>query len=171
MRRLLVDLVTAAALAAAPLGAVLALRPGWRELALDLYVLFVGGLALYGALAATREAGGAGAPHAFERALAPASAGSERLPELARLEREVVLAQSSSFDVHSRLRPALRDVASDRLWRHRGIELDRSPEARPALGEELWEFVRPGREPPSNRHARGLSLPELERLVETLERL
>jgi hypothetical protein len=91
--------------------------------------------------------------------------------DLATLEQLVSIAQSSAADVHLRLRPALRRIAAGKLTARR-IVLDGDPEAaRAALGEELWEIVRPGRPAPADSRAPGLSLSSLSALVTTLEDL
>jgi hypothetical protein len=91
--------------------------------------------------------------------------------DLATVEQLVSIAQSSAADVHLRLRPALRRIAAGKLAAHR-IVLDGDPEAaRAALGDELWEIVRPGRPAPADSRGPGLSLSRLSGLVTTLEDL
>ena len=71
----------------------------------------------------------------------------EPIQELDRIDRTVVLAGANEFDLHYRLRPLLRKLAAERLLGKHGVDLDREPErARPLLGEDLWELVRPERE-------------------------
>ena len=98
----------------------------------------------------------------------------ERLPELARLEREVTLGTVE------RLRPPL-PAAAGRCARsprgllavRRGVELDREPEpARAALGDETWELVRAGpRAAAPTASAAGSSSTTLRRVVAALEAL
>ncbi|MET0607959.1 MAG: hypothetical protein ABW045_04315, partial [Gaiellaceae bacterium] len=89
---------------------------------------------------------------------------------LAKLEREVVLASGTSFDVHFRLRPVLREIAVHRLASRRGLTLDSgSPEVRTLVGDELWEVVRPDREPPDDRFGPGLPLARLRLALDRLE--
>jgi hypothetical protein len=91
--------------------------------------------------------------------------------DLATIEQLVSIAQSSAADVHLRLRPVLRRIAAGKLAPRR-IVLDRDPEAaRAALGEELWDIVRPGRPAPADPRGPGLSLSRLTALVGTLEAL
>lgn len=143
-----------------------------RERLLDGYVLFVGGLLMLGLVRATREAGAGERSSLYERALRRRVLAAARPPELAKLERAVTLGASSSFDLHVRVRPVLRQIAAHRLAARRGAELDSgAPEVRAALGEELWELVRPGREPPDDRFAPGMSVPRLRDAVERLERI
>jgi hypothetical protein len=74
-------------------------------------------------------------------------------------------------DVHVRVRPLLREIAAP-LLRRLGVHLDSEPQrARALLGEELWEVVRHDRPRPLERREPGLALPDLERLVQRLERL
>lgn len=144
-----------------------------RERLLGGYVLFVGGLLLLGLVEATRSGGGPRRPSLYERALERRRRSPARPPDLARLEREVELAAAGSFDLHFRLRPALRDVAAHRLSSRYGLELDSgAPEVRAALGEELWEIVRPDRRPPVDRgFGPGLALTRLRAALDRLERI
>lgn len=89
------------------------------------------------------------------------------------LERRLSLASSSAYDLHFRLRPLIREIARARLARQHGVDLDREPEqARALVGNgRVWELIRPDREPPEDRHARGWSEYELESLMEELEGL
>jgi hypothetical protein len=141
----------------------------------DVYLLCVGALFLLTLTKATLALGG-GEPSEVEATLGrrrrrrPAAAGDE-LPELARIERELVMGSASAFDFHRRVRPLLREVAEYRL-RGRGILVDEQPaRARAILGEDVWELVCREREPPDDRHAPGLGLDELESLVDRLERV
>jgi hypothetical protein len=110
-------------------------------------------------------------PSGFDAAFAPAAAGRARPASLARAEREVMLATGTAFDVHFRLRPLVRDVASGLLLR-RGVDLERSPDrARVLLGPDVWALIRPDRPPPEDRSAAGLPLAEIERTVDALERI
>jgi hypothetical protein len=134
------------------------------------YLLFVGAVVALALALATREASPAAADSAYERALRLRQRRGARPPELEKLEREVVLAAMSSFDLHMRLRPLLREIAAHRLATRRGLELDRGgPEVEGVLGEDLWSLVRPGRQPPHDRFAPGLPLSGLRRAVDRLE--
>jgi hypothetical protein len=133
-------------------------------------VHLVGALAVLGAVLATRQA----FPLDRGSTLAAALEHDPREPlrprELERLEREVTLGTSTAFDLHYRLRPILREVAEQRLLDRRGLRLERGGrEVEDALGEELWELVRPGRKPPEKRYARGLAPEAVRRVVERLE--
>ena len=110
-------------------------------------------------------------PSAFDAAFAPRRRTRARPASLERVEREVALASGTAFDVHYRLRPPVRTVASALLVR-RGVDLERAPErAQTMVGTELWDLIRPERAAPDDRTAPGLSLETIERVVEELERL
>ena len=150
-------------------------RPGSWDRALDVYLLFLAGLFLFALARVTRKLS-AGEPSELESRLARRRRArrreEQRLPELARLEREVVMASAGAFDLHRRVRPILREIAEHRLLSRRGILLDEdTDEARELLGETTWDLVRADRPPPEDRHGRGLEPAELERVVQTLERL
>ena len=87
-----------------------------------------------------------------------------RLPELERMEREVTLGVASSFDLHFRLLPDLREIARARLERVGKVP---SPET---LGR-WWELLSPDRPAPDDRFAKGISEAELRALVADLEKL
>jgi hypothetical protein len=152
--------------------------------------VFLAMLALAGAGVALAEGG---APHALIRAdalvlaalvayvavrrLAPPKrrrarrAARPELPHrLERLERRVAVAVGSALDMHTGVRPVLREVAGERLAR-RGIALDADPDAPRLLGDELWEIVRPDRPVPDRIDPHGLPLRELRRHLDTLEAL
>jgi hypothetical protein len=95
------------------------------------------------------------------------------VPEtLVRMEGRTALGVAGAFDLHFRLRPRLRGVATELLASRCGIGLDAEPDrAREVLGEETWEIVREDRPPPTDRLARGIPIPELHRVVESLENL
>lgn len=91
--------------------------------------------------------------------------------DLARIERAVASGTASAGDLHLRLRPILRDIASDGLRRH-GVELDADPaRAQQLLAPATWEIVRPGRPAPSDAFARGLPAEHLDVVIDDLEAL
>jgi hypothetical protein len=161
------------ALASVALGGALFLFPGRRDTSLDVYILFLGALGLVTAVRATRAA----SPDVHEPSLAaeledPLDVPPQRPRELERLEREVYLSLGSSFYLHHRLRPLLREIAAHRLLRRHGIELDGRPDAaRKLMGEEAWEWLRPERPEPRDRWASGPPLSELRGVVDALERI
>lgn len=172
-RRLVFRAVQTLLLPTLALAGAVALAPGRTRLAIHLYALVVSAAALVALLAALRRA----YPAAPRRSLVDAvleqrAAPEERLPELARLEREVTLAGSNAFDLHFRLRPVLRETAAGLLASRRGVDLDRQPErARALLGETAWNLVRADVDPPSNRRGPGIAIVKLREVVEALERI
>jgi hypothetical protein len=147
---------------------VAGLAPGRADLALRVYALVVCGTALVLALLALRHA------YPPERPLRSERQGprQRRTPpsSLARIEHEAALGVSGSFDLHYRLAPRLRSIASGLLESRRRIVLERQPEAaRATLGESTWSLVRPDRPAPDDRLARGIPRDELARVVDSLE--
>ena len=154
------------------LAAALAVLPGRAEVAFRLYLLVLAGFALSTLLLLLRAALPVRGVSPVDAALGRRPPARQRIPELERLEREVTLGLATAFDLHFRLRPTLRRIASELLRARRGIDLDASPDAaRGALGEETWELVRADREPPVDRYARGLDLASLRSVVTSLEAL
>ena len=172
MRGTVLRVAGLAAAALAALGAFLSFAPGHTQLALHVYLLVVGAVAL--AALVLRMAGGRHGSHgsAFERALAAPAPDQPRLPELAKLERTLELAAANAFDVHFRLRPIARDTVSQLLATRHGIDLDRNPDAaRRVLDPVVWDLVRSDRPPPADRGGRGASPEELADLISALERV
>lgn len=148
--------------------AVVALAPGRAGLALRVYALLVCGTALVRALLALRRAFPPEAQLHADRRAQP----ERRNPpsSLARIEHEVALGVAGSFDLHYRLAPRLRSLASGLLEARRRISLERQPDAaRAVLGESTWALVRPDRTAPDDRLARGLPEDELAEVVRSLE--
>ena len=148
---------------------VTAFLPGRLGVAVRVYALVLCAVALLLVLAALRRA--------YPR-VAPLRHGSgqrrsmQRPGSLARIEHLAALGVAGSFDLHHRLRPRLRTIAQGLLSTRRRISLDAQPDAaRAALGGEAYDFVRPDRPPPDDRLGRGVPVAELERVVESLERV
>jgi hypothetical protein len=151
-------------------GVVALVVPSRAELVGHLWLVAVLALALALALDRLRQAIPS-RPSAFDAAFGARGPVHAQPASLARVEREVALATGTAFDVHYRLRPILRSLASGLLLR-RGVDLDRRPErARELLGADVWELVRPDREPPHDRSAPGLPVEVVERSIDELERL
>jgi hypothetical protein len=168
VRRLLGGAVLGIGLAGIVLAVVHAAAPGRGALELDVFVLVAGAFAVLTAVLATRQA----FPQAEGSALAEALEREPKEPvrpsDLVRTERLLML--SSTFDLHYRLRPILREVAEQRLADRRGLRLDTgSPQVRQVLGEELWELLRPDRSAPERRFEAGLPHDALARVIERLE--
>jgi hypothetical protein len=155
------------ALAAGALLLARLLAPGRFELELDVFILFVGAVALLNVVLAARGAYPREERSALAEALEREPDESLRPAELERLERELTMAVATAFDVHVRLRPVVREIAGARLAA-RGLRLD---DAEEVLGEDLWELAREDRPTPAQRHAAGISPETLERVVARLETL
>jgi hypothetical protein len=88
------------------------------------------------------------------------------------MEREVALGLSTDFDLHYRLRPTLRRIATELLAARRGIDLDANPDAaHRALGNDAWEIVRGDRELSRESFADGVDIASLRLAVSALEGL
>jgi hypothetical protein len=171
VRKVLIDSIAVAGLATAALFIARALAPGRRELELDIYALTLGALAILCAVTWLRRTLPPAGESSLQRALEGARPVRSQLPELARLERELYIGGAQAFDLHYRVRPVLREIALARLA-ERGLRLDAGDEAvREELGNELWDLVRPDREPPVDRHGGAIGLSGVERLVTRLEGL
>lgn len=85
----------------------------------------------------------------------------------------LAVASSTQSDLHFRLRRRVRRIASARLSRRHGIDLDREPEraAQVMGGSRAWDLIRPDREPPEDDAARARAEHDLEQVIEELERL
>jgi hypothetical protein len=164
VRRHLFDLVLLGALATIAAGYAALTHPDVRTTALHIYVLFIGGLLMLGIVAAAGDAVTRGHRSRFDAALAEPSEPPTRLSGLERMEREVTLARLSSFDLHFRLLPHLREIAQARLEGE-----GKAPSAE-TLGR-WWELLRADRPAPDDRFAPGISEADLSALVADLERL
>ena len=170
MKRLLAGVVLGTAIAAAGLVVARVVEPGWEALELDVFVLVVGALTVFAAVLATRQAFPLGAGSVLAEALENELRQPVRPQELERTERLLAIAATTAFDLHVRLRPILRNVAEQRLADRQGLRLDSGdPSVEEALGEELWELVRPDREAPERRFAPGLERAAMRRVIERLE--
>lgn len=167
MRRDLGGAVRALALPTAALLGVAFLAPGRLELALRIFALVVAAAVVVLALRALdrtfpRET-------ALDMALARRSA-AQAPPSLARVENEVLLGMASAVDLHYRLVPRLRTIASGLLASRRNVSLAADSErAREILGDEVWNLVRSDRAAPEDRLAVGIAASELERITHALE--
>ena len=143
---------------------------GRVELVFHVYVLILAAIALAHLVRAVRTVHPPASRSGFDSALQKRKVRQQRLPELERVERAVTLGMTTAFDLHFRLRPSLRRTATELLAVHRGIDLDKSPDAaRHMLGDETWEIVRADREPPANRSDPGIDIASLRAVVTSLE--
>ena len=76
--------------------------------------------------------------------------------------------QASAF--HYRLRPALRDVADERLQARHGVGID-DPAARELLGPVVHDHLRADRPEPADRRAPGVDADTLHTILTTVESL
>jgi hypothetical protein len=166
-RAINLGLVFSAAIAIAALAV-----SGLRDALLEVYLLGIGGVLLLALVRTTTGTASGIATSDFDRALAdmgrryPSDSG-----ELS-LVHDVQQSVASSFHLHTRLRPLLREIAAHRLSMRFGVDLDREHErARELIGSEAWELVRPERPPPSDRLAPGPPASHLSKVVEELERI
>jgi hypothetical protein len=138
--------------------------PGERRIAVHVYLLFLGALLMLVVVLAV----GAAAPRARRSDLAAAlderPEPTGRVPQLAKVEREVTLAIGNAYDLHTRLLPHLREIAASRLER-------RGQRPGPDTLGRWWELLRPDRPEPSDRFAPGIAEHELRALVADLEAL
>ena len=147
------------------------ISPGRKDLELDVFILVLGVLGLLVLAAELGRLAPSAEGSLLEDALEPDPVEERPIAGLLRLERELSMASARQFDLHYRLRPVLRDVASARL-EQRGLDLDSGrPAAQELLGEELFELTALDREPPKNRLAPGPGVEGLDRTISRLERL
>jgi hypothetical protein len=170
MRRRLLAVGAAAAAALVVLVIVLAAVPDRRALALQVYAFGLCAIVLIWLLGRTGAARDESS--AFDEARRVETPDDEPVVDLARIEREVTLGVANAYDLHYRLRPRIRAIVTSRLADRRGIDLERQPEAAQAAVEPaVWELVRPGRQPPRDRHGPGLGLPRLREVMEGLDHI
>lgn len=164
MRRHAIDLIvvlTAATVAAAYLFAT---DPSWRSIIFRAYVLMLGAFAMLFLISAVGNAIPKRRRSHFELALARSQSAPAKVSDLERVQREVTLAISSAHDLHTRLAPHLREIAQARLERT-GRTLS------PHTAGRWWDLLRPDREPPADKFARGIPLAELRECLDDLERI
>ncbi|MBN1461218.1 MAG: hypothetical protein JXA57_16950 [Armatimonadetes bacterium] len=155
--------------------AVLAIAVVFSErtggLTLVIYVFVLGGIVLI--LLLSRLAETMPRAHELGRFLPRAKHAIDEVEQFRIIARQLTLSSSSELDLHYHLRPLIKEIASARLARRHGIDLEHEPErAHAQMGAgRVWELVRPDREPPEDRAARGWSKADLERLLHELEGL
>jgi hypothetical protein len=170
-RRHLLRPAALAVLGTLGLAAALVTRPGDSSPAFDAFALFLGALGVVVLVKALSRSFNPPTQSQLQAALRRPRTKQPRVPELERLERELDMAMESAYDSYYRLRPTLREIAAGRLAR-RALELDQpGRRAERVLGADLWAFVRPDLERPSNHHAEGATLAQIEGAIEALERL
>jgi hypothetical protein len=138
--------------------------PADRTVAVRIYLLVVGALAMVAVLAALGAAVPGRRRSQLAQALSERATPPQRLSELARMEREVMLAVGSAYDLHRRLLPQLREIAQARLERT-------GKRPGPDTLGRWWELLRPDRPEPEDRFAPGIPEADLRALVADLERM
>jgi hypothetical protein len=172
VRAAIVRAVVGGAFATALLALALVVGRAPADRLLRLYVLVLGALTLAVLARATRASGATRPRSAFELALRRRRPGARRVEPLERIEREVSLSLGNELFLHTRLRPLVMRIASDRLLDRHGIDLERSPErARAVLDPAVWELVRPDREAPQDVSGAAVPLRAVAAMVEGLERV
>ena len=164
MRRHALDLAVLFVVATGVCAYVVFALPVDRNIAIHVYVLVVGALAMVGVLASVGAAVPRRRRSAFSEALGERAVAPRPVSELTRMEREVTLAVGHAYDLHRRLLPQLREIAQARLERS-----GRQP-GPDTLGQ-WWELLRPDRPEPANRFAAGISESDLRALVADLQRM
>jgi hypothetical protein len=165
--RRLTGLVVSAAIA---LGVLLALRPISTSRALAIWIVLVTAMVLVPLVRHSRN----DEQHRsfFEAAVRRRAAKTHEPVELLRMERELELGIAGAGNAHYRLLPLLRSAAAARLATRRGIELERRPDAaQAALGDDVWELLRPDRPEPADRFAPGVPRDRVTAVIERLESL
>jgi hypothetical protein len=164
------DLTRAARLLALPTAALVAIAafvPGRLTLGVRIYVLVLSGAAIVVLLLALRRAY---PRETLLREAAKRRPTSVRPSSLERVENEAMLGVASSFDLHYKLVPRLRELAEGLLYSRRAVSMSARPDAaRIILGDEAWALLRPDRPVPEDRLAKGSDPSELGRVVDALE--
>lgn len=110
----------------------------------------------------------------FEELLSPPADDDEEAPSpIAFIEQSVRFSCTTAGDLHSRLRPLIREIAGHRLTR-RNVRLDSAghqERAEAMLGPELFELVRKNRPLPRDRFGPGMPQEQIEQAVAVLQGL
>lgn len=142
-----------------------------RALVLDLYLVFVGAVALHSLARVTGAAVRPAGASAFEDALRRGSDGAERPERLVRLQGLVSLSTATAGDFHHGLRTPLREAAAHALSTRHGIDLDADARrAEEVLGAEAWALLGSEMQAP-DRFAPGPSPAAISRTVAAIERI
>jgi hypothetical protein len=143
---------------------------GLRDALLEVYLLGIGGVLLLALVRTTSETGSGKRESDFDRAVADMSRRHPSDSGELTMVNDVQQSVASTFHLHTRLRPILREIAAHRLSMRFGVDLQREPDrARELIGVEAWDLVRPERPPPSDRLAPGPPASQLSKVVEQLE--
>ena len=147
------------------------IAPGRHQLELDLFVLALGGMSLLAMTSWLKRVLPSEGGSELEAALVSEPRPSPSVQSLDRLERELSMGAARAFDLHYRLRPVIKEIATARLARH-GLELDpRAVRVRELLGDGLADLLDPDRQAPDDRQTVGPGLDGMRATIERLERL
>jgi hypothetical protein len=99
----------------------------------------------------------------------PERASTRRRPQTV-LPADLVAAERAAAarnagDVHTRLRPLLREIAGERLAA-RGVSVE---DAKGLAGDQLWAIIRPDRPRPTESFAAELSVADVQSILDRLE--
>jgi hypothetical protein len=126
-----------------------------------------------GAATAEANAAPADSPFARRRARSGTRWRLRPTPKAARrssADALVLAAMAGAGGFHHRLRPALLDIADERLRARHGVGID-DPAAADRLGPVAWDLLRPGRRPPGDRRAPGPDEATMDRVLAAIEGL
>jgi hypothetical protein len=145
-----------------------------RSLAVDAWLLAIGGLAVWSCWRVLASALPVARASAFDEARHRAPEPATRLPDVLMIESILLDAEWTGGNVELGLRPLLRRVASALLFERHMIDLETEPEAAERLlGPELWALVGPGiyAVPERTRGWPGHGIPRetIERIIDRLE--
>ncbi len=165
-----------AAIATIALLAVVTIFQEHRSLAVNSWLLTIGGLVIWACLRALTESLPTSQSSAFDSVRRHTPEPQARLGEVIAIEGVILDAEWSWNSVEHRLRPLMRKLAAERLLERRQVDMESEPDAaRTILGDELWALVRPGPyEPEAHQigaHGRGISRATVGQAVKVLEEL
>ena len=103
---------------------------GLRDALLEVYLLGIGGVLLLALVRTTSETGSGTRESDFDRAVADMSRRHPSDSGELTMVNDVQQSVASSFHLHTRLRPILREIAAHRLSMRFGVDLHREPDAR-----------------------------------------
>ena len=142
-----------------------------RTLGFRAYGLVLGLLALRAILGFSVEAGEPPVDSPFAaRRWRPLRRRNEGAPKRTAIDHLAASGTSQASGFHFRLRPALRDIADQRLLARHGIGID-EPRAEAVLGPAAHDLLLADRPPPNDRRSPGIDPATLDDLLTTLERL
>jgi hypothetical protein len=117
---------------------------GHRNLAVNIWLLTLGGLVMWTCLRAVAAALPTAAGSAFDSVRVRDAEQSSKLNGVVAIEGAIIDAEWSPGGVEYRLRPLLRKIAAARLMERNQIDLETEPvAAHRLLGDELWALITP----------------------------